>query len=158
MNEILQNKKITKIIYSKLTSDLKDMVIIGEGPEVWIVNPETHEWYFLFDNMSSLYYNKIFFNNFFSLFTLKSYAPILKTWFENLGFGTVKGVSTKGSIHYTMVVKTLKNKKPWSLTNRYGFSYNIIKKMISQKNKLKKQNIQIKDFITDDMGFYKILY
>lgn len=158
MNEILQNKKITKIIYSKLTSDLKDMVIVGDGPEVWIVNPETYEWYFQFDNMFLLYYNKIFFDNFFSLFTLKSYSSILKTWFENLGFGSVRGVSTKGSIHDTMVSKVLKNKKPWSLYNRYGFSYNVIKKMLFQKNQLNNQNIKIKDFLSDDMGFYKILY
>lgn len=137
---------------------MRDKVIIAEGPEIWIVDSETHDWFFQYDWRNTLYYNKKFFNEFFSLFSLQEYSPLLKTWFENLGLGTVQGVSRKNTNYQYLVTQLLDNKKKWSFENRYGFPYSLVKKMISFKKTLNKPNLQVEDFFSKDVEFSKILY
>lgn len=158
MGEIFFSKRIISLIYQKLNSDLQEKVIVTEGSEIWIVDSETKEWYLEYDSRNFLYYNKKFFDNFFSLFSCKDYSKIIQNWFENLGFGIVKGTSRKNSNSEFMIDKILKNKKTWTLQNRFGFSYSLVKKITSQKKILNKQNLQLKDFLTEDVEFYKILY
>lgn len=158
MDIVLKNPKLISLIYHKLNSDLKDKVIVTEGSVIWVIDSETHDWFLQYDWDNILYYNKKFFDSFFSLFSLKVYSDLLINWFENLGFGTVKGLSRKNTTYQYIIPTILKNKKNWTLKNRYGFSHSLVRKVLELKKSLNNNNVQIKDFLTDDVKFSKILY
>lgn len=143
------NDRLKQIVINKLESDLVDAVFFPYGRELWILNIEKREWYFQTDSMGLLWYNQIFFNNFFSLFSCgyKEYQPVLLRWFELLTGFNQRSISRRNSDVGYIIDKMLKdNKKNWTLFERYGFAYQIVKKYCDMKKNLNVDTIKISNF------------
>lgn len=140
--------RFKEIIYSKLNDDLKNAIFYPYGREIWIINMTDKTWYFQSDNLGYLWYNQIFFNQFFLLFSLKysEYQPLLLSWFQDLTGLQQRSISRKNTNYNYMIIDVIENKKQkWSLVERYGFSYPIVKKYIDLKKNLKVENIKVSD-------------
>lgn len=148
------NANLKKIIISKLESDLKDAVFYPYGWELWIIDLNKKEWYFQTDSLGVLWYNQKFFNNFFSLFSCeyKEYQPLLMRWFETLTDFDQRTISRKNSDNNYLIEKILKDdNKKWTLFERYGFAYQIVKKYVDMKKNLGVETIQISNFYKNEV-------
>ena len=142
--------RFKEIIYSKINNDLKNAVFHPYGREIWILDTDTKEWYFQTDNVGTLWYNQKFFNQFFALFSLKysEYQPLLIKWFEGLT-GLQQRVIARKNTNYDYIIDgVIRNtNKQWSLFERYGFSYPIVKKYLDMKKSLRVEHIRILDIL-----------
>lgn len=142
--------RFREIIFKKLNSDLSDCVFFPSGRETWILNTEEKYWYFLSNCNGEVHYNSDFFNRFFRLFSLKQqeYQDVLKEWFELLTSQKVRIISRRGgNFDYILEVLLKKNHDEWTIFERYGWSYHIVKKYTDMKKNLNKKYITISDFI-----------
>lgn len=149
------NPRLKSIILTKLKSDLENAVFYPCGREIWILELETKKWYFQTDNNGTLWYNQQFFNNFFNLFSLKSssYQPILFEWFEKVSGLNQRVIARKNTDYEYLIENLLKEKKKnWTLMERYGFAYPIVKKYLDLKKNLKVKNIKVSDMF--EYGIY----
>jgi len=71
--------RIIDIAMDKLYDDLKVVKIIPYRGDVWFIDPNTKEWYFIFGKDGILTYRVDIFENFFRLFSmmLSEYEPLL---------------------------------------------------------------------------------
>lgn len=142
--------RFREIIFKKLNSDLSECVFFPSGRETWIVNTEDKYWYFLSNCNGEVHYNSDFFNRFFRLFSLKQeeYQYVLKEWFEIITSQKIRIISRRGgNFDYILEVLLKKNKDEWTIFERYGWSYHIVKKYTDMKKNLNKKYITVSDLI-----------
>lgn len=142
------SERFKKIIFSKLNGDLSDCVFLPTGRETWIVDLENKFWYFQSDCFGLVYYNSTFFNNFFKVFTLKQweYQPILKEWFEKLTEQKTRNISRRtGDFNYMFDILVSRKNDEWSIFERYGWSFPIVKKYVDLKKSLNVKYIPISE-------------
>jgi len=142
--------RFREIIFKKLNSDLSECVFFPSGRETWIVNTDDKYWYFLSNCDGEVHYNSEFFNRFFRLFSLKQeeYQDVLKQWFEFITSQKIRIISRRGgNFDYILEVLFKKHQDEWTIFERYGWSYHIVKKYTDMKKNLNKKYITISDFI-----------
>jgi hypothetical protein len=111
---------------------------------------DTKEWYFHFTNDGKLWYNQKIFNSYFSIFSLDfhQYQKILKKWFEDITELNVYSISRKNSNMEYFIDGVIRDTNyKWSIKDRYGYSYHIIKKYLSLKSETK--NVTLKNYIVE---------
>lgn len=143
------NIRLKKIIFNKLNSDLEKFVFLPFGRETWIIDMDDKSWFFLSDCFGQVYYNTIFFDRFFRLFSLNQneYQPLLKEWFEDVTSQNIRTIARRtGNFDY-MIEPLLKKNIEWTLFERYGWSYQLVKKYLDMKKNLNKKFIQVGDLI-----------
>lgn len=143
------NSRLKKIIFDKLNSDLDNFVFFPTGRETWIIDLDDKSWYFLSDCYGQVYYNTVFFNRFFRLFSLNQdeYQFLLKEWFENITSQNVRTISRRSGNFNYIIEPLLKKNIEWTLFERYGWSYQIVKKYLDMKKSLNKKFIEVGDLI-----------
>jgi hypothetical protein len=142
--------RFREIIFKKLNSDLSECVFFPSGRETWIVNTDDKYWYFLSNCDGEVHYNSEFFNRFFRLFSLKQeeYQEVLKQWFEFITSQKIRIISRRGgNFDYILEVLFKKHQDEWTIFERYGWSYHIVKKYTDMKKNLNKKYITVSDFI-----------
>jgi len=142
--------RFKEIIFKKLNSDLSECVFFPSGRETWIVKIDDKSWYFLSNCHGEVHYNSEFFNRFFRLFSLKQaeYQSVLKEWFELITAQKIRIISRRGgNFDYILEVLFKKQKNEWSIFERYGWSYHIVKKYTDMKKNLNKKYITLSDLI-----------
>ena len=96
------------------------------------------------------WYNEKFFNNFFSLFSMKSseYSPLLKEWIELKTEIPIRQISRKNTNYHYVIDNVLKRSEynDWSLKERWGFSFFVVKKYVEGKKILQTESIRLKDY------------
>jgi hypothetical protein len=130
--------RFREIIFKKLNSDLSECVFFPSGRETWIVNTDDKYWYFLSNCDGEVHYNSEFFNRFFRLFSLKQeeYQDVLKQWFEFITSQKIRIISRRGgNFDYILEVLFKKHQDEWTIFERYGWSYHIVKKYTDMKKK-----------------------
>lgn len=150
MIDVLKSKRLQKIIFNKLDSDLSNKIYHPFGRELWLLDIDTKEWYFHFTNDGKLWYNQKIFNSYFSIFSLDfhQYQKILKKWFEDITELNVYSISRKNSNMEYFIDGVIRNTNyKWSIKDRYGYSYHIIKKYLSLKSETK--NVTLKNYIVE---------
>lgn len=143
------NPKLEKIIFSKLFEDLKDKNIVCWKNEFWILDIETTDWYLCVVSQGSSWFNQDFFKTYTNLFSLsnKELSSILKIWVEDIFKVRVHQLSRRQSNMTYIIDGMLRSKKnKWSLNERYGFSYEVVKKFLNLKGKSKE--LVVEDFIS----------
>lgn len=154
--DIIQNKKIKKFIFRRLFEELSNKSYYPYGRELWIVDFDNKEWYFHYTSDGNLYYNYTYFNSFFTIFSLQysEYQKILKIWFENMSSNSVNRISRRklNAEYYIDGIERGEDKQ-WSLNERYGYSYSVVKKYLSLKNDISNKNIKLENFLSKD-GIY----
>jgi hypothetical protein len=147
MSEI--NPKLKKIIIGKLEEDLGHKRVVPLGRQLWVLDDETHEWYINVTCNGLMEYNSKFFLLYSRLFSLdlKSLSKLLREWFESKFEIRINSSQRRTSdLNYIVenVVKPKKDEK-WRHDNRFGFSYDVVKKFVKleQINKI----VEVRDFI-----------
>jgi len=143
------NPRLKKIIFDKLNSDLEEFIFFPTGRETWIINLDDKSWYFLSDCFGQVYYNSIFFNRFFRLFSLEQneYQELLKGWFADVTSQNVRIISRRNGNFDYIIEPLLKKNIEWSLFERYGWSYEIVRKYLDMKKNLNKKFICVGDLL-----------
>lgn len=150
--DILDNKNLKKFIYKRLFECLSDKIYYPYGKEIWIIDLDIRDWYFQFTNESKLYYNPKFFNDFFIIFGVnqKEYQNFIKNWFESSTGYKINKISRRSlDISYYIDGITRGNTKEWSLNERYGFSYAVVKQFLSLKEHISTENIKLNYFLRE---------
>jgi hypothetical protein len=135
------NVKLKRIILKKLEQDLGNKVVVPNGMNLWIVDPDNQDWFFNVTSAGSLEFNQKFFTLYSNLFSIdmKILSKILKEWFE-IKFGIRIHSSMRRTSNLSYIVEIIlesneKKKGPWNLGNRFGFSYDVVKRFLNlQKN------------------------
>lgn len=152
MVDILIHKKLEKLIFDKLVDDLSEVVYHPHGQDIWFINFDTKEWYFQYTNTGQLWYNQIFFKNYFNLFSLSNsdYQKILKLWFETSIDLPVNVIMRKNSNMDYYIDGIMRNTNyKWSLKDRFGFSYHTVKHYLGLKSHISEENIKLEHFLTN---------
>jgi hypothetical protein len=145
------SEKLKTFILKKLISDLRNISFHPYGREIWLINSDDKIWYFVMECDGTLWFNQKVFNNFFHLFSLNSteYSPILKEWFESLIDVSIRTVSRKNTDYDYIIEGVLRrsnSKYDWSLENRFGFGYQVVKKYLDIKKVSKGKEIRVFDY------------
>lgn len=150
--DIIKNKRLQKIIFDKLLDDLSEVVYRPHGQDIWFIDFETKEWYFQYTCNSVLWYNQIFFNNYFAVFSLlhSDSQKLLKIWFESKIKLPVNVITRKNSNMDYYIDGIMKSDKyKWSINNRFGYSFKTVKQYIDIKSNIFEENVKLKHFLTD---------
>ena len=80
------SQKLKEIIFKKLYKDLSHVEIITYGNDIWFIDRNDKYWFFKYDSTGRLWWRRIYFNNFFTLFSLTSteFVPIISSWVEEV--------------------------------------------------------------------------
>lgn len=149
--DITQNKKLQKLVFDKIDCDLSNATYHPHGQEIWIIDFDTKEWYFIYSNNGQLWYNQKIFNLNLPLFSLNNSEnqKLLKIWFEKSLNLIVNKISRKNSNMDYYIDGVMRNANyKWSMKERYGFSYHTIKHYLDLKSHILEENIKIEHFLT----------
>lgn len=150
--DIIQNKNFKKVFFNKLVSDLANATYHPHGQEIWIFDLNTREWFFTYQNDCKLWYNQKIFGVNLSLFSIEKSdnQKLLKLWFENYLKLPVHQVSSKNTNMDYYLDGILNTKKyKWSIKERFGFSYNTIKKYLDLESRFLGENVKITQFLDE---------
>lgn len=150
---MIQNKKFQKIVFDKINADLSDKIYHPVGQEIWILDPETQQWYFCYHNSGRLEYNGVFFKNYFDIFSLNSQdsQKILNIWFQKTLDISVRMISRRNTDFSWSINKVIKaSGKKWSIINRFGFSYKVVKKYLDLIRDTQEENLRLKHLFGDN--------
>ena len=151
--DIKISEKIQKLVFNKLNRDLNNTIYHPHGQELWIINFDTKEWFFEYHNDGQLWYNQKIFSVNLPLFSLTNSEnqKFLKNWFEKTLNLTVNKISRKNSnmdYYIDGIIKDTKYK--WSLKERFGFSYNTVKRYLDLKSHILTENVQLDNFLYEN--------
>jgi hypothetical protein len=151
--DIKISEKIQKLVFNKLNRDLYNTIYHPHGQEIWIINFDTKEWFFEYHNDGQLWYNQKIFSVNLPLFSLTNSEnqKFLKNWFEKTLNLTVNKISRKNSnmdYYIDGIIKDTKYK--WSLKERFGFSYNTVKRYLDLKSHILTENVQLDNFLYEN--------
>jgi hypothetical protein len=79
--------KLTDIIFKSLYNNLSCVEIIDYQDEIWFINRETKEWFFIYTiHNGELWWRYSFFTPFFSIFSLNpsQFTSIISSWVEEV--------------------------------------------------------------------------
>lgn len=78
--------KLKEVIFKKLYKDLSHVEIITYENDIWFIDRDDKYWFFKYDSTGRLWWRRIYFNNFFTLFSLTSiqFVPIISSWVEEV--------------------------------------------------------------------------
>ena len=68
--DIIDNVKLRKFIYQRLSEELSDKIYYPYGKELWILDLDERNWYFQYNSEGKLHYNPKIFDDFFYIFSL----------------------------------------------------------------------------------------
>lgn len=140
--------KIKLFFNEKLEYDLKKTDILTWKNEFWILDIDLKEWFLYLDSNGSVRYNQIFFKSYKDLFSLDNtqLSKFINEWVEfRLGFRVTNVARKQSNLTYMIDGMVLSEKNQWTLKNRFGFSYNIVKRYVNLK---KNSNyVLLEDFV-----------
>jgi hypothetical protein len=156
MVDLIQSEKFQKLVFDKLNRDLSNTIYHPHGQEIWIIDFDTKDWYFQYLNNGQLWYNQKIFSLNLPLFSLSNSEnqKLLKMWFEkNLNL-VVNKISRKNSSMEYYIDGVMRNTNyKWSMKDRFGFSYHIVKHYLDLKSHILDENIKLEHFLIEN-GVY----
>lgn len=129
--------KLKKYIWDKITEDLKPRSILSHKNEIWVLNLDTKEWYLTILAEGETWYNQTYFNSYLNLFSVSNrvLSSILKEWVEkNFNVRVINVSRRQNNMTYIIDGMLTSKKGKWNLNNRFGFSYEFVKKFLDVKN------------------------
>lgn len=131
--------RLLELIDYRLKGSVKNLTLIPDGSDLWMVDLESNQWVISISSSGILKYNLKFFNDVFAVFSLRwdEYQIVLKGWFEKIIKVPIRQIQrVSGDMSY-MLVKLKKSSNEWNLTERYEFSYKVVKDYLNKKGKNK---------------------
>lgn len=148
--DIIDNKKLRKFIYKRLCEALSDKIYYPNGKDIWILDLNEQNWFLQYNSDGKLMYNPSFFDNFFYFFSLeqKKYQILLKNWFESSVGYPINQISRRNlDISYYIDGITRGNTKIWTINERFGFPYGVIKQFLAIKRHISEENVELSHFL-----------
>lgn len=147
--EITKNEKIRNYVMKMISHEMGNKLIYPYGREFWIIDEDTLEWFVQIECNGTVWFNQKIFNDLLRIFSFENHENkfFIKHWIEEcLGF-RVSCLSRKNTNYKYIIGDMLKDKsKKWSLKNRYGFSYQIVKRYISIRESSTNKNVRVFDY------------
>jgi hypothetical protein len=141
------NPKLKKLIMRKLEDDLSTKEIIPNGRTLWILDSEKQDWFINVTCNGVMEFNSSLSKQYSDLFSIENrvFSKILIEWFEKK-FEVRINNSQRRTPNLQYLVEVVLNSKngKWDLSERYGFSYDFVKKFLSIE-KLNKR-VLVEDF------------
>ena len=131
--------RLLKLIDYRLKGSVKNLKLMPDGSDLWMVDLESNQWVISINSPGILKYNLKFFNDVFAVFSLRwdEYQIVLKGWFEKIIKVPIRQIQrVSGDMSY-MLVKLKKSSNEWNLTERYEFSYKVVKDYLNKQGKNK---------------------
>lgn len=149
MVDSADNERLKKIIFQRLSDELGGKVFHPVGRSIWVVDLDTKEWFFDISCDGNVWYNQKFFNTFFNVFTLNysEYQTYLKTWIGKLPHVHIKNIQRKNT-NYEYYIEGIINdtNHRWSINNRHGFSYFVVKQYLDSLESGDNKNLTLEGF------------
>lgn len=145
---MVTHPKLKKIVFDKLIEDLSKKEVFPYADELWILDRENFEWYISVSSSGKLTYNQIFFKTYIRLFGLpnRDFDKLLGGWFEKSFCIPIRNVMRQNSsLEYVLVKMFEQNFDRWSIQERRGFSYEIVKRFLGIESV--NNNVIVEDFI-----------
>jgi len=143
------NERLKKIIFQRLSDEIGRKIFYPVGRSIWLLDLDTKEWYFEITCVGDIWYNQKYFNQFFNVFTLKyyEYQIYLKSWIGKIPHLLMKNIQRRNT-NYEYYIEGIINdtKHYWSLKDRHGFSYLIVKHYMNCLNKCGDKSLTIEGF------------
>lgn len=149
--DLIDNNKFRNLIFERIFGEIYDKTYYPYGRELWIIDFENREWYFQYNSDGVLCYNHKFFGKFFRIFSLsqKQYQKLLKIWFETHTKHKVNHISRRNlDIGYYIDGMKRSDTHKWSLNERYGFGYSVIRRFLKIKTHISENDIKLEYFLT----------
>lgn len=148
--DIINNVKLRKFIYKRLSEVLSDKIYYPYGKNIWIFDLDEMAWYFQCDSEGKLHYNPKFFDEFFYLFGFeqKEYQIILKDWFEKSFEHPINQISRRGlDISYYIDGIINGTSGNWRTGQRFGFPYSKVKRFLDLKKHIPEKYLKLEHFL-----------
>lgn len=129
------SNRLNELIDLRLKMSLKNFILFPRGDEIWVLDPQEKEWVIKICSSGKMTYNVKFFDFTFAVFSMrwKQYQKNLKIWVEKI-FNVPIRESQRSNADFGYLIESLnKNKKVWSINQRYEFSYQVVKKYLDKK-------------------------
>jgi len=153
MVDLTNNERLKKIIFERLSNELGGKVFHPVGRSIWVIDLDTKEWYFDISCEGNVWCNQKFFNTFFNVFTLEysEYQFYLKSWIGKLPHVHMKNIQRKNT-NYEYYIEGIINdtNHRWSIKNRHGFSYFVVKQYLDCLESCGNENLTLDRFWLSD--------
>lgn len=127
--------RLLELIDYRLKGSVKNMTLIPDGSDLWIVDSDLNQWVISINSNGILKYNLKFFNDVFAVFSLRwnEYQNVLKVWFEKMIKVPIRQTQrVSGDMSYVLD-KLKKRPNKWNFDKRYEFSYKVVKEYLEKK-------------------------
>jgi hypothetical protein len=141
--------KLKNLIFTKLDEDFSDKEIIPSGRTFWVIEPEKNDWLINVTCNGLMEFNTSFAKTYSNLFSLdfKVFSKLLREWIEKKMEIRINNSQRRTPNLQYLVVDAVSGKNgKWSLDERFGFSYDFIKKFVTLKKSEKR--VLVQDFIS----------
>lgn len=142
-------KKIEKFVFFRIDECLASQVLTPNKSSLWITDEMLENWFFEYNPDGILIYNGFFFTEILRVFSLKpsEISNFLKIWFERRMKLPVRQINRKNSDMDYVLSNIRKKIHDLTLKNRYGFSYDMVKKYKDLQTESENQTVTIAKFI-----------
>ena len=126
----------------KLEDDLSSKELLPDGRTIWILDSDNQDWFINVTCNGVMEFNSSLAKQYSDLFSINNrvFSNILKEWFEKKFELRINSSQRRTPNLQYLVQGVLNSKKgTWELSERYGFSYDFVKKFLS----LKKMNTKV---------------
>ena len=130
------DKRLFHLIKIRLKGAMRGAEILPYGESVYIFNSATEDWYIIFDSNGRMRFNSKFFDTTFALFSMiqPEYKKVLKELIQEVFNFPITSCQRVGSnLNWEIKDALSKNKKNWSISTRYNFPFQLVKKYLEFK-------------------------
>lgn len=142
--------RLQNLVFLRIMDILKDSVLVPNGISLWVTDPSIQNWYLEYRNDGTLIFNGLVFDKGLRIFTIgrSEVSIFLKKWFETKFSLMVRSISRKNSDMDYELKKIIKRRDEWSMKNRFGFTYELVKKYLDLQNESEVGKTLLKNYIS----------
>lgn len=142
-------KKFEKLVFLRIDECLYPQILTPNKSSIWITDENLEKWFFEYRSDGVLIYNGILFTEMLKVFTLRpsEIANFIKNWFEKKMRLPVRQINRKNSLLDYELSNFKKKISDLTLKDRYGFSYDVVKKYKDLQNLSETQTVFVDKFI-----------
>lgn len=120
-----------KFVFYRIEDILSETFLIDSKECFWVLDLNLGTWFLCYQNSGNLTYNFSKFSSCLHLFNLKTseFSKILKKWLEKTLKIQVRSVQRVNTNQDYLLDDIKTTRKRWKLNQRYGFSYDFVKKV-----------------------------
>ena len=151
------NQKLKKIIFKKLYRDLSHVEIIPHEKSIWFIDRNEKYWYLEYEKCGELWYRFMYFNNFFSVFSMevREFESVISEWVEEvLNCKPHNTTGLSGATNYE--VEEVLNCKPHNTSYQVHPVFSTVEEALSCKGRRAVFSNSNQDIMAQEVLKYKV--